>query len=57
MPFPATSPMAQTPVIPIYVYTRLELIKPYLQGNPLNYQHRQVFKDWWIDERYYEGTP
>ena len=37
------------PIIPIYVYTRSELVKPYLKGHHLNYQHRQLFKNWWID--------
>lgn len=49
--------MEATPVIPIYVYTRPEVIKPYLMGNWLNYQHRQLFKYWWIDERWYDGVP
>ena len=49
--------MEAAPVIPIYVYTHSELVKPYLQGQFLNYQHRQLFKYWSIDERWYDGTP
>jgi oligopeptide transport system substrate-binding protein len=47
--------MDELPVLPLYVYTRLELVKPYLMGHWLNYQHRMLFKYWWIDERWYEG--
>ncbi|MDD9944418.1 MAG: ABC transporter substrate-binding protein [Myxococcales bacterium] len=49
--------MQHNPVIPMYVYTRSELIKPYLRGAYLNYQTRTYFKYMWIDERYYDGTP
>jgi oligopeptide transport system substrate-binding protein len=47
--------MDDLPVLPLYVYTRLELVKPYLMGHWLNYQHRMLFKYWWIDERWYDG--
>lgn len=47
----------QLPVLPIYVYSRAELIKPYLRGHALNYELRYMFKHWWIDERWYKGTP
>lgn len=47
--------MDAVPLIPIYVYTRSELVKPYLMGHTLNYQHRQLFKYWWIDRRWYDG--
>jgi hypothetical protein len=46
--------MDEAPVMPLYVYTHSELIKPYLMGHWLNYQHRQLFKYWWIDRRWYE---
>jgi oligopeptide transport system substrate-binding protein len=49
--------LAQTPLIPIYVYSRTEMIKPYLKGNWMNYQHHTFFANWWIDERYYTGVP
>lgn len=49
--------MAQAPLIPIYVYSRTEMKKPYLKGNWMNYQHRQMFGNWRIDERYYSGVP
>ncbi len=49
--------MDATPIIPIYVYTRSEVIKPYLMGNWLNYQNHPQFKYWWIDERWYHGVP
>jgi ABC-type oligopeptide transport system substrate-binding subunit len=45
--------MAQVPLIPLYVYTRSELVKPYLMGHFLNYQQRLLFKYWWIDPRWY----
>lgn len=49
--------MDQQPLIPIYVYTRSYLIKPYLRGFWPNYQDRHPFKWMWIDERFYEGVP
>jgi ABC-type oligopeptide transport system substrate-binding subunit len=49
--------LAQAPLIPLYTYTRSELVKPYLMGHFLNYQQRLMFKYWWIDERWYSGTP
>jgi oligopeptide transport system substrate-binding protein len=47
----------QLPVIPIYVYSRAELIKPYLRGHALNYELRYQYKYWWLDQRWYKGTP
>jgi oligopeptide transport system substrate-binding protein len=49
--------MDAAPIIPIYVYTRSELIKPYLMGHVINYENRHLFKYWWIDERWYRGVP
>jgi oligopeptide transport system substrate-binding protein len=49
--------MAAAPIIPIYVYTRSELIKPYLRGHFINYENRHIFKYWWIDKRWYHGIP
>lgn len=45
------------PAAPIYVYTRSELIKPYLRGHVLNYQARHLLKYWWIDRRFYGALP
>jgi ABC-type oligopeptide transport system substrate-binding subunit len=47
--------MDAQPVLPLYVYTRSELVKPYLMGHRLNYQQRMMFKYWWIDTRWYHG--
>ena len=52
-----TLAMDAAPVIPLYVYTRSEVIKPYLMGNWLNYQNHPQFKYWWIDDRWYHGVP
>jgi oligopeptide transport system substrate-binding protein len=47
----------ELPVIPLYVYTRAELVKPYLRGHALNYECRYMYKYWWIDERWYHSQP
>jgi oligopeptide transport system substrate-binding protein len=44
-----TLAMEHAPVLPIYVYTRSELLKPYVKGHTLNYENRFLFKHWWID--------
>jgi ABC-type oligopeptide transport system substrate-binding subunit len=49
--------MSEAPLMPLYVYTRSELTKPYLMGHFINMQQRLYFKYWWIDERWYAGTP
>jgi oligopeptide transport system substrate-binding protein len=49
--------MDAAPIVPMYVYTRAELIKPYLRGHVLNTENRHFWKHWWIDERWYHGTP
>jgi oligopeptide transport system substrate-binding protein len=49
--------MRAVPMIPIYTYTRSEMVKPYLMGHALNYENRHLFKYWWIDERWYDGIP
>jgi oligopeptide transport system substrate-binding protein len=49
--------MAQAPLMPIYVYNRSELIKPYLMGHVINYESRHMLKYWWIDRRFYHGIP
>jgi oligopeptide transport system substrate-binding protein len=49
--------MRQAPLIPLYTYTRSELVKPYLMGHFNNVQSRLLMKHWWIDERWYGGVP
>ena len=51
-----TLAMEQAPLLPIYVYTRSELNKPYLRGNVINYENRHILKYWWIDKRWYDGV-
>jgi len=45
------------PVLPLYVYTRSEMVKPYLRGAVINYAGRHLYKYWWIDTRWYHGVP
>jgi hypothetical protein len=45
------------PVVPLYVYTRSELLKPYVRGHVLNSEARHLYKYWWIDRRWYTGVP
>ena len=45
------------PVLPIYIYARTQMIKPYLKGISPNYQDRHPWKYLWIDERWYDGKP
>jgi oligopeptide transport system substrate-binding protein len=45
------------PLLPVYVYTRSELTKPYLMGSVINYENRHLLKYWWIDRRWYDGVP
>jgi len=52
-----TLAMGQAPMIPLYVYTRSEMWKPYLMGQWPNYQNHHPAKYWWIDRRWYDGTP
>lgn len=49
--------MDNVPVIPLYVYTNSEMVKPYVRGHALNYENRLLLKYWWIDRRFYEGVP
>jgi oligopeptide transport system substrate-binding protein len=49
--------MRAAPVIPIYVYTRQDMQKPYVRGSWLNYLNRFLFKYYWIDRRFYGGVP
>lgn len=52
-----TLAVEQAPLIPLYVYTRSELTKPYLMGDVINFENRHMLKWWWIDKRWYEGVP
>jgi oligopeptide transport system substrate-binding protein len=47
----------EAPLLPLYVYTRAELTKPYLRGNVINFENRHLLKYWWIDKRWYDGVP
>ncbi|HEX2677593.1 MAG TPA: ABC transporter substrate-binding protein [Polyangiales bacterium] len=47
----------QVPVIPMYVYTRSEVTKPYLRGHVINYQTLSFYKYAFIDKRWYSGVP
>jgi oligopeptide transport system substrate-binding protein len=49
--------MAARPVIPLYVYSRDHLKKPYVMGLWPNYLDRHPYKWMWIDERWYDGVP
>ena len=49
--------LSAQPMIPLYVYTRSELVKPYVRGAYMNYQSRDLFKYVTIDSRYYQGVP
>ena len=49
--------LEQQPLLPLYVYTRSQMIKPYVKGIWGNYQDRQLWKYIWIDERWYDGIP
>lgn len=49
--------MNDTPLIPLYVYTRSQLVKPYVRGWWPNYFDRHPWKYMWIDPRWSEGVP
>lgn len=49
--------MDQVPLIPLYVYSRDHVIKPYVRGLWNNYQDRHPYKYLWIDRRWYDGVP
>ena len=46
--------LEEQPLIPLYVYTRTQLIKPYVRGIWGNHQDRHPWKYMWIDESYEE---
>lgn len=49
--------MEALPLLPIYVYTRPYMRKPYLKGFWSNYQDRHLWKHFWIDPRWTDGVP
>lgn len=49
--------MAAQPLIPLYVYTRSELVKPFVRNAYVNAQEADWFKYIRIDQRYYDGVP
>lgn len=49
--------MAQQPLMPLYVYTKTTMIKPYIRGIWGNYLDRHLWKYVWIDQRWYDGIP
>jgi oligopeptide transport system substrate-binding protein len=49
--------MDELPLIPIYVYARIDMVKPYLRGYWGNLQNEHELKWMWIDERFYDGVP
>ena len=49
--------MERQPVLPFYVYTRTQMIKPYIKGIWGNYQDRHLWKYVWIDPKWYDGIP
>ena len=50
--------LEEQPLIPLYVYTRTQLIKPYVRGIWGNHQDRHPWKYMWIDESFkpYEAS-
>ncbi|MFH1017929.1 MAG: peptide ABC transporter substrate-binding protein [Pseudomonadota bacterium] len=49
--------LGEQPLIPIYVFTRSYLKKPYLMGFWGNFDDRHPWKYFWIDKRWYGGVP
>ena len=45
------------PMLPIYVYTKATMVKPYLGGFFGNYQDRHPWKYFHIKEEWYDGNP
>jgi ABC-type oligopeptide transport system substrate-binding subunit len=44
--------LEEQPLIPLYVYTRTQLIKPYVRGIWGNHQDRHPWKYMWIDDSF-----
>jgi len=49
--------LAEQPLIPLYVYTRSQLVKPYVRGIWGNHQDRHPWKYLWIDEAFDPARP
>ena len=49
--------MEAQPLIPVYVYSRLDMWKPYVRGLWGNFQNHHPLKYVWIDPRFYDGVP
>ena len=49
--------LAQHPMLPIYVYTKPSMVKPYLGGFFGNDMDRHQWKYFYIDEDWYDGKP
>ena len=47
----------QQPMLPIYVYTKSTMVKPYLGGFYGNYQDRHPWKYFYIKDEWYDGKP
>ena len=47
----------EAPVMPLYVYTRPYMMKPYVKGLWGNFMDRHQWKYLWIDARWYDGLP
>ena len=47
----------QQPMLPIYVYTKPSMVKPFLGGYFGNYQDRHPWKYFYIKEDWYDGKP
>ena len=45
------------PILPIYVYTKPTMVKPFLRGFHGNDMDRHQWKYFWIDEGWYNGVP
>lgn len=52
-----TVAMDAQPIIPVYVYSRLDLWKPYVRGLWGNIQNKHPLKWISIDRRFYDGVP
>ncbi|MEZ4705459.1 MAG: peptide ABC transporter substrate-binding protein [Bdellovibrionota bacterium] len=49
--------MDEAPVLPIYIYTRSYLKKPFLKGFYKDYQDHHNWKFMWNDQRWYKEVP
>lgn len=45
----------QQPILPIYIYTRSQLVKPYVRGFWSNYMDRHPWKYLWIETNWHAG--